>query len=570
MKLTDAEKAMLDGEAGAAKQRAMDLLVRYGEALGAERLVAVSNVAGTWNAASPAVAPFADAGGMDAVFSKFNLDADDVVETPQAEVYTCQLIHGIDTRHAAVTGVPEAAAERQREAEKFFGQRGVVMFNTCTPYQVGNVPVRGEHCAWMESSAVVYCNAVLGARTNTEGRESTGAASITGRIPDWGYHLRENRFGTHRVDVEVDVDTMMDWGLLGYYVGEIVEEDIPVLSGIRQTPSMIKLKHFGAASASSGGVEMYHIPGVTPEADTVEEAFGGRAPVETLRYGAAERRQAYEWLNNTASSDNVDFIMLGCPHASVEQVRIAARMLEGKRLSDSTQLWMFTPRALKDAADLSGYTEIIERAGGHVLSDTCPGDRARAAEGDEGGRHGFRQAGALPAGDHGDRMLVRLHRGLHRCRTHRPLAREHPMSEVLDTIVIRGRKVVGGVAEGEALVTRDTISGWGGIDAKTGTIIEKRHELNGVSFKDKVLLFPGAKGSSGYSHYFHIARVNHATPKAMIFTKMTAKAALGCVVARVPAMTDFDRDPFDVIETGDWVKVDADNGVIEVTKNRAR
>jgi predicted aconitase with swiveling domain len=144
------------------------------------------------------------------------------------------------------------------------------------------------------------------------------------------------------------------------------------------------------------------------------------------------------------------------------------------------------------------------------------------------------------------------------------------LSQVLAKTVLRGRKVVGGVAEGEALVTRDTISGWGGIDARTGTIIERRHELCGRSFKDKVLLFPGAKGSSGYSHYFHLARVSGAAPKAMIFTKMTTKAALGAVVARVPAMTDLDQDPFAVIETGDWVKVDADRGVIEVRKRRSR
>ena len=270
MKLTDDEKAMLDGAKGKAKQKAMDLLVRYGEALGAERLVNVTNVAGTWNAGSPPMKPYAEK-GMDAVFSKFNLDSDEVVETPQAEVYTCQLIHGIDTQNAHVTGVAEEAVNRQKQAERYFGERGVAMFNTCTPYQVGNVPVRGEHCAWMESSAVVYCNSVLGARTNTEGRESTGAASITGKIPDWGYHLPENRLGTHLVDVEIDVDSMMDWGLLGYAIGEVVQEDIPVLSGIRKVPSMIKLKHFGAAGASSGGIEMYHVPGVTPEANTVED-----------------------------------------------------------------------------------------------------------------------------------------------------------------------------------------------------------------------------------------------------------------------------------------------------------
>ena len=136
----------------------------------------------------------------------------------------------------------------------------------------------------------------------------------------------------------------------------------------------------------------------------------------------------------------------------------------------------------------------------------------------------------------------------------------------MTTITMKGRKVVGGVAEGEAIVTRDTISGWGGIDSNTGTIIERRHELVGRSFKDKVLVFPGAKGSSGWSHFFHLARVAGAAPKAMLFNIMTAKVALGAVVTRVPAMTDFDKNPLDVIETGDWVKVDADRGIVEVTK----
>jgi hypothetical protein len=139
----------------------------------------------------------------------------------------------------------------------------------------------------------------------------------------------------------------------------------------------------------------------------------------------------------------------------------------------------------------------------------------------------------------------------------------------MSKITIKGRKVVGGVAEGEAIVTTDTISGWGGIDSSTGTIIERRHQLVGQSFKDKVLVFPGAKGSSGYSHYFHLARVAGAAPKAMLFNKMTTKAALGAVVSRVPAMSDFDRDPISVIETGDGVRVDADRGVVEVTKRTA-
>lgn len=137
-------------------------------------------------------------------------------------------------------------------------------------------------------------------------------------------------------------------------------------------------------------------------------------------------------------------------------------------------------------------------------------------------------------------------------------------------VVIRGRCVVGGVAEGEALVTHETISGWGGINERDGTIIERRHELVGQSFANKILVFPGAKGSSGWSAYFHMTRLNGVAPKAMIFTRMTSKIALGAVVTRVPAITDCDLDPLEVIETGDWVRVDADAGTIVVQKGNTR
>ena len=140
------------------------------------------------------------------------------------------------------------------------------------------------------------------------------------------------------------------------------------------------------------------------------------------------------------------------------------------------------------------------------------------------------------------------------------------MSTVLDKprVVITGRKVVGGVTEGEALVTRQTISGWGGINLMTGTVIESRHELKGVSFAGKVLVFPGAKGSSGWSGIFHMAKLRGMAPIAMVFNIMTTKAALGAVVMRVPTVTDCDQDPLDLIKTGDWVRVDGDAGTISV------
>jgi len=135
-----------------------------------------------------------------------------------------------------------------------------------------------------------------------------------------------------------------------------------------------------------------------------------------------------------------------------------------------------------------------------------------------------------------------------------------------EIITIRGRKVVPGVAEGEALVTQERISGWGGVDPRSGTIVETRHELRGRSFAGKVLVFPGAKGSSGWSAQFHVARVMGTAPAAWLFNTMCTKVALGTVVSHAPAMTDFERDPLTLIRTGDWVRVDADAGLVTITR----
>jgi predicted aconitase len=245
---------------------------------------------------------------------------------------------------------------------------------------------------------VIYCNSVLGARTNTEGRESTSAAMLTGKIPDWGFHQDAYRRGTHAISVGVPIDSLMDWGMLGYFVGEAVQECIPVIEGISAAPDLIRHKHFGAAAASSGGVELYHLVGVTPEAATLETAFGGNRPVETFRYGQAERRRTYETLNANGRDTNVDYVMLGCPHAALEQIAEACRLLDGRKISDNCRLWIFTSRAAKTHSDAAGYTKVIRNAGGQLLTDTCsaigkalpPGTRVAALD-------SAKQAHYLPA-----------------------------------------------------------------------------------------------------------------------------------------------------------------------------
>ena len=138
------------------------------------------------------------------------------------------------------------------------------------------------------------------------------------------------------------------------------------------------------------------------------------------------------------------------------------------------------------------------------------------------------------------------------------------------TIVLRGRSVVPGRAEGDALVTHDAVPGWGGVNPLKGIITETGHELRGVSFAGKILVCPGAKGSSGWSAMYHTARLAGTAPRALVFNDMTTKIALGAVVMRIPSVTDFDRNPLDVIETGDWVIVDGDSGTVTVEKSKGQ
>lgn len=372
MQLRDDEKAMLDGALGPARQQAMALLVRYAKALGCDDFVAVTSVAGVPGQVNVFLAEHYGTSDWSEIYSRYDLDGDATLAIPEPAVAAAaHLQGGTDPVAWRELGHGEQAARIGAASDTAAAAHGVDVLKTCTPYLAGLAPARGEHCAWMESSAVVYCNSVLGARTNTEGRESTSAAMLTGKIPNFGLHRDGNRLATHRIDVSLPVESLMDWGLLGYFTGEAVQERIPLLTGIGSRPDLVRHKHFGAAAASSGGVELYHIAGITPEAPDPETALGGRAPLERLHYGPAERRAAYASLNQTARSAEVDYVMLGCPHAALEQIAEAAALLDGRRISANTALWIFTSRAVRAEAEARGLVAAITAAGGRLMTDTC-------------------------------------------------------------------------------------------------------------------------------------------------------------------------------------------------------
>lgn len=144
-----------------------------------------------------------------------------------------------------------------------------------------------------------------------------------------------------------------------------------MLSGSVANPSLIRHKHFGAAAASSGGVEMYHMVGITPEAPSEAAAFGPRSPRECHEYDASERRRIYEILNSVGHCADVDYVMLGCPHYSIEQIAYAAHLIEGRKVHENCALWIFTSRAVKAVADANGYTGTLRNAGAFLMTDTC-------------------------------------------------------------------------------------------------------------------------------------------------------------------------------------------------------
>jgi predicted aconitase len=373
MRLSEEEKAMRDGAHGQAVAKAMNLLIRYGEALGAEDFVYTNNIAGVPGSSPKWVKDYyaADGGDYRAVFSRFDLDSDEVVDVPRINGFACHLQGGMDPELWREQGMSAEAFVNFQADEREVAGHGIQVLKTCTPYLAGNVPVMGEHCAWMESSAVVFCNSVIGGRTNCEGRESTSAAMLANRIPNWGFHKDDFRKGQHLIEVQAPVDSIFEWGLLGYYTGGAVEDAIPVLDGAIADPALIKHKHFGAAAASSGGVEMYHMASITPEAPSVEAAFGGPVRGERFTYGPRERRETYERLNSVGESRDVDYVMLGCPHYSADQLADAARMLEGRTVHPNSALWIFTSRAVKATAEASGSADVIRGAGAKLMTDTC-------------------------------------------------------------------------------------------------------------------------------------------------------------------------------------------------------
>jgi predicted aconitase len=259
-------------------------------------------------------------------------------------------------------GFTEHFVQKQRAVIAAYVDLGATPTCTCTPYLVGYIPECGEHVAWAESSAVSYANSVLGARTNREGGPSALAAAITGRTARYGLHMAENRLATTAVEVRCPVRSGADAGALGFLVGRKVGRSVPLFRFRDRGLVASMLRQLGAAMASSGSVALYHVEGVTPEAQA-EDVVAPDAQtivVDDLRPGYAALDGA---------SPEVDVVSLGCPHASLAELEAVADCLDGRQVRAA--LWITTSRAVRELAQESGVLPRIEKAGGKVVADTC-------------------------------------------------------------------------------------------------------------------------------------------------------------------------------------------------------
>jgi len=354
MHLTKDEERILKGESGTGTKNAMEMLVAIGDAYDAEKMVPITRA-------------HAAASGQEGDLYWTELLADGgakcQVPTSTNPVYDLKYFHRL------FKDIPKDEAEVARRVMQAYKKLGVIVSWSCVPYLCENIPLPGEIVAFSESSATPYVNSVIGAYTNREAAQSALAAGVIGKVPKYGLLIKENREATFLVDVRASLEDEFDYTLLGYLVGKIVGYGIPALTGITRPPSTEELINFCAMSNTSGAISMFYIPEYTVEASTVKEAFHGDTPREKVTVTDRELKTVQEELQTT--SGKIDFVQLGCPHYTLKQIADVARLLKEKKIHDGITFWVCTSGTAKLLADRVGYTKIIEKAGAHLVIDTC-------------------------------------------------------------------------------------------------------------------------------------------------------------------------------------------------------
>ena len=358
MRLTAEERGMLRGARGDTVRRALELQLEVGKFYGARRFVPVTNVHMMGD-----IEVMGD-GGLDHLRRLAQ-------ENARCEIPITTNARCFDFAHAERLGQDAAEAAKERELIGCLRRMNVMTTDTCINYQTLYQPRLGERLAWGDTGTVIWANSVCGARTNFESGPAAMAAAMTGRVPEYGYHLDRHRRGTFVVEVAAALDDYAEWGALAKRVGESHQSyyAVPVFTGIKRAPTADQLKHLGASLASYGSMAMFHMVGVTPEAPTLSEALGGNRPKETMRITRAHIDRVFEGYRNL--DGNCNFVVFSGPQQSLLEMKLLSELFDGRRVHAGTTVFVTTANGVLSAARALGYAQTLEAAGVTILEGVC-------------------------------------------------------------------------------------------------------------------------------------------------------------------------------------------------------
>ncbi|MCY3836014.1 MAG: aconitase X catalytic domain-containing protein [Anaerolineaceae bacterium] len=366
LRLSEADRAMLAGERGDAARLALRILLPMARIYGAEQLLDIehAHVDGVLLHGESGL-DFAErllaAGGRVVVPTTLNVGAYDLLHP---EIYQ---------------GDEQTAAQAQRLMQVYV-EMGCEPIFTCAPYQSGARPPFGAQIAWAESNAIVFANSVLGARTQRYGDFIDICCALTARAPACGLHLTENRrgrwlFALQGIPPRLLMDSVL-YPVLGYLVGaacgaqEGEGEAIPIITGLPPQTNEDQLKALGAAAASSGAVALFHAVGITPEANTLQDATQGKKPEQTIAVDLPALRRARDQLS-TVDTAQLDVVALGSPHFSLEEFAALRPLLEHHPPHSDVDFIVCTHRIVLAALQQRGWLGPLKELGVRLVVDTC-------------------------------------------------------------------------------------------------------------------------------------------------------------------------------------------------------
>lgn len=357
VELSNYDRDVLSGKYGEAARIAIQVILEIARIQRAQKLIDISKVhiggsIYTGQGSLKVIESLADLGGKVRVPTTINSIS-------------------IDRQRWREQGIDEEFAGFSERLAKAFESMGAIPIFSCTPYVFPDAPVYGQDIVWAESNAIVFANSVLGARTNRHGDFLDICAAITGRAPYSGLHLEINRRGEILFEMPdiSDKDTYF-FSILGYLIGKHSGSAIPVIDGITEIPSLEQLKAFCSTISTAGPVGLFHMVGVTPEAASCEQAFGGNLPVRCIQVTREELENV--WLQmSTGRGSDLDLVVMGSPHFTLGDCEELASLVANRRKNEKVDFLITTNRFIYEQAKDRGFIREIEKFGARFSTDTC-------------------------------------------------------------------------------------------------------------------------------------------------------------------------------------------------------